>query len=813
MYPRALVLIYKITNVHSLYPISTTLAAAASGATRFMDPLTVVGALAAGSQLAQQLFQATLALASIYSHLKSASRTIAYQLAYLTELNAIAQTIKGASGQQSEAVDLALGRCLQLVEEIRNELRRRQPLETDSPGNRWRKSIIAALKEKRVADMFRQLAREKASLSLALSGFNATQSWEAAQAIARIDAKLVGVQLVLKTTSEKIATLSGPDSNPNGAISTQQNRNNTLTRVHSAPIPQLMSLEMSREVQADQALWSPIRDDGSPDTPSTLSLGSPVLRVPSTPETSSSQPSSGLALASSEVFLPGTAFSASSCTDPACTCSCHLQSRIAYTLLGAVVSVSITGYSSDRHVCHDPDLRTQSAVGWAYFIALALPIIGKIVTAIFRQTLRDGLHYRLRFDNLVRKDAIIFHYATTDDVEGLKAVLEERKGSPRDIRFDSKWTPLHFAIKARSFQAVKFLVNNGAEADLDTGAPMTTRMQAMELILSNSLSKRESENLANMIGHQDSDEISSKILSEMHFSRLHCEVLGLPAPEDLGDLDIPFDPANLDQDDQDTPHVDALDRTSRTALSWAAQRGDGEWCAKLLERGANMFLVDTEGNSALHYSVQARSPHALRALLSHFHGVDAYRPSNLNIINNGGWTPLHHAAYYQDDPAFVTLLISSGANINAVTKVGKTPAMMAALCKRASPLRVLIDHHANLNVTDKNGWNVLKLAILNSPADAVCVGLLVGASGMDLSPDQDDDGETVLHLAARKPALDIFDALKEVVRKKLVDPSERNREGLTAMEVLERGERVLAAKRIGDERLLAGFRQLIGVSP
>jgi ankyrin repeat protein len=303
--------------------------------------------------------------------------------------------------------------------------------------------------------------------------------------------------------------------------------------------------------------------------------------------------------------------------------------------------------------------------------------------------------------------------------------------------------------------------------------------------------------------------MSTKILNEMHFSRLHCEVLGLPVPRDSINPDIPFFPANLDQE-QDMLDVDPLDRTSRTPLSWAAQRGDGEWCTKLLERGADMFLIDTEGNSALHYSVQARGPHALRALLRHFNTVDSYRPSNLNISNNGGWTPLHHAAYYQDDPAFVTLLISSKANINAVTKVGKTPAMMAALCKRARALHVLIEHHANLNVTDKNGWNALKLAILNSPADAVCVGLLVGASGVDLSPDQ--DGETVLHFVAMKPAVDIFDTLKEVVRRKLVGPSERNREELTAMEVLERSERVLAAKRIGDERLVAGFRELISVS-
>ncbi|KAJ7041313.1 ankyrin repeat-containing domain protein [Mycena alexandri] len=295
----------------------------------------------------------------------------------------------------------------------------------------------------------------------------------------------------------------------------------------------------------------------------------------------------------------------------------------------------------------------------------------------------------------------------------------------------------------------------------------------------------------------------------MHFSRLHCEVLGLPVPGDSSNLDILFGPANLDQD-QDTPHVDSLDGTYRTALSWAAQRGDGEWCTKLLKHGANMFLVDTEGNSALHYSVQARGPHALRALLGHFQAIGSYPPWNLNITNNGGWTPLHHAAFYQDDPMFITLLLSSGANINAVTKVGKTPAMMAALRKRARALRVLIEHHANLNVTDKNGWNALKLAIVNSPADVVCVGLLVGASGVDLSPDQSEDGETVLHFVASKPAVD--STLKEVVRMKLVNPSKRNREGLTAMEVFERSEGALTAKRIGDERLFAGFRELISVS-
>jgi len=49
----------------------------------------------------------------------------------------------------------------------------------------------------------------------------------------------------------------------------------------------------------------------------------------------------------------------------------------------------------------------------------------------------------LSFPKIVASDAMIFHFATTGNVSGIRELLEHGAASPDDIKCDGGFTPLH----------------------------------------------------------------------------------------------------------------------------------------------------------------------------------------------------------------------------------------------------------------------------------------------------------------------------------------------------------------------------------
>jgi hypothetical protein len=72
----------------------------------------------------------------------------------------------------------------------------------------------------------------------------------------------------------------------------------------------------------------------------------------------------------------------------------------------------------------------------------------------------------------------------------------------------------------------------------------------------------------------------------------------------------------------------------------------------------------------------------------------------------------------------VRLLISHGADVNAVDIHGRTPLMMAAMQGWPEALRVLLDAHANIKARDRAEHTVLDFV---DPADTKVVGILTTA--------------------------------------------------------------------------------------
>lgn len=217
------------------------------------------------------------------------------------------------------------------------------------------------------------------------------------------------------------------------------------------------------------------------------------------------------------------------------------------------------------------------------------------------------------------------------------------------------------------------------------------------------------------------------------------------------------------------------DCAGRTALSWAAHLGRGDIVQNLVTAGAKVQHQDLAGNSPFHYAAQAVNSSALYALL-------ANRKNSHQCValqNNGGWQALHHAAYCQTNPTSASLLIQAGAKVDAVTKAGKTPFMMAALMQRPKLIKYLHECRANVNHQDKMGWTALSLAIDNPAPSLETIRTLLDTQlsicGHGIR------NENILHLVAKRPTIHVIQYLVAWAQDKegrfeSVDVSARNSE-------------------------------------
>jgi hypothetical protein len=138
--------------------------------------------------------------------------------------------------------------------------------------------------------------------------------------------------------------------------------------------------------------------------------------------------------------------------------------------------------------------------------------------------------------------------------------------------------------------------------------------------------------------------------------------------------------------------VRATDEHSKTALHWAAARGQVELVALLLENGADARAqiknphgisedLDTPLHLALHRTTADAEVLSIIALLVQ-HGADVNAKARFDN------TPLHIAAYLST-PAVIRELRLRGARIDAKTSDGKTPMDLATRFHKSSNIQAL----------------------------------------------------------------------------------------------------------------------------
>ena len=140
--------------------------------------------------------------------------------------------------------------------------------------------------------------------------------------------------------------------------------------------------------------------------------------------------------------------------------------------------------------------------------------------------------------------------------------------------------------------------------------------------------------------------------------------------------------------------IDVVDSWGRTALMWAAWRGDSASVSTLLDYGANSQAVSHDGNSVLIYAIYGGSLDCLRLILA--------TGALINHTSHTLLTPAMGGSRLGDNPAIAKVRVERGAAIEASRQQHFTPLYVAALTNKVESLKYLLEYGAT---TDVSGWN------------------------------------------------------------------------------------------------------------
>ncbi|XP_023315002.1 ankyrin-3-like [Trichogramma pretiosum] len=202
--------------------------------------------------------------------------------------------------------------------------------------------------------------------------------------------------------------------------------------------------------------------------------------------------------------------------------------------------------------------------------------------------------------------------------------------------------------------------------------------------------------------------------------------------------------------------VDALDAEGRTPLHLALSLGEKKVASALLKRGADPNLENDHGETALHVVCADYLECDTEALL--FELLVASKIRNVNAATRLGKTPLH-VALAAGHRHIVRALLIHGADPNQADGEGSTPLHMVCQMKVEHELTAMLFEHCEpgylpvqVDARDSHGWTPLHWAVYLGHRNSVRELLGYGADP-NLA---DHQGSTTLHVLCQRPNIDEF---------------------------------------------------------
>lgn len=186
----------------------------------------------------------------------------------------------------------------------------------------------------------------------------------------------------------------------------------------------------------------------------------------------------------------------------------------------------------------------------------------------------------------------------------------------------------------------------------------------------------------------------------------------------------------------------------KTCLQVSAHQGHVDLVKHLLALGANVNVVDKEGDSTLHYAAFGNQPEIMRILLQH--------NANIDVLNSSHCSALHISAH-KKPPHCVKVLLEFGANVNVQDAYGDT-ALHDAIGKENTEVVELLCNCSTLDLTirNKRGFNALHHASLKGNVHAARNIIRLARQLVNV---RKDDGFSALHLAALNGHSKVVDVL------------------------------------------------------
>jgi ankyrin repeat protein len=273
--------------------------------------------------------------------------------------------------------------------------------------------------------------------------------------------------------------------------------------------------------------------------------------------------------------------------------------------------------------------------------------------------------------------------------------------------------------------------------------------------------------------------------------------------------------------------VDGPDEKGQTPLMWAAAKGRIENIRLLIGHGADINRKTHKGFTPLFFALKSGEPRAPVAVLEAGGDADYIAPdgtsvvqlaiyqkdygfaarmiergANLKAFDRNG-NHLLHAAVLADEPTLVRLLLSKGADVNALTgpskikmrfevnfKSGeyeippKPPLLLAAERGSARVMRMLVDAGADTKFRMSDGTNIVLAAATSGKLAALELAL-------QLEPNPNvtnSDGQTPLHLLVGGGSGTELGAMMKLLVDKGARADFRNRAGQTPADVAKDAE-------------------------
>ncbi|CAM9862751.1 unnamed protein product, partial [Ectocarpus sp. 4 AP-2014] len=365
----------------------------------------------------------------------------------------------------------------------------------------------------------------------------------------------------------------------------------------------------------------------------------------------------------------------------------------------------------------------------------ALPALGLAASGghveVMQALIRHGVDVNAPDSN----GCTALHSAAMGDAVGaIEALIEA--GANINVQggeFGTRYTPLHMASKKGSANAALSLVKHGADVH------RSGRMSRWE---------RSCGNALNLAAGRCHIAIVKSLLAAGVNVNLR------PAYSDESALDAAFQGGHADIVTTLIQHgafVDATDSSGRTALFKVSLDTSAALIDKLVAAGACMNgIVDATGRTPLHHACMDDCPEAIVSMLRHGAGVD--------VKDDDGDTPLH-AASRAGCSEGIRALVEYGADIKALNAKGRTPLALTAKFGFEDATVVLVDAGADVNASadSADGSAALSLATMNDCNAGGTMKVLI-QHGADVNA-RNTNGFTALHRAAMYNAIDCTDVL------------------------------------------------------